>query len=248
MRLKDKVILVTGARKGIGETVALALAKEGADLALVSRSIRDDSDLVKEVKALGRKVFVKRVDIGDRAQVFAMVDDILKEFGRIDVLFNNAGISRPVMLWNTTEEDWEDIIRINLTGTFYCIQAVAKPMMEQKSGSIINITSAAGLVGTIGQVNYTAAKGGTYAMAKSAAKELARYGIRVNTICPLAETDMTAKIAHDPKLSAKYLERIPLGRFAQPEEVSPAVIFFASDESSIITGQTLCIDGGMVML
>ncbi|HHU75300.1 MAG TPA: SDR family oxidoreductase [Firmicutes bacterium] len=248
MRLKDKVILVTGARKGIGETVALALAKEGADLALVSRSIRDDSDLVKEVKALGRKVFVKRVDIGDRAQVFAMVDDILKEFGRIDVLFNNAGISRPVMLWNTTEEDWEDIIRINLTGTFYCIQAVAKPMMEQRSGSIINITSAAGLVGTIGQVNYTAAKGGTYAMAKSAAKELARYGIRVNTICPLAETDMTAKIAHDPKLSAKYLERIPLGRFAQPEEVSPAVIFFASDESSIITGQTLCIDGGMVML
>ncbi len=248
MRLKDKVILVTGARKGIGETVALALAKEGADLALISRSIKEDSDLVKEVKALGRRVFVKRVDISDRAQVFAMVDDILKEFGRIDVLFNNAGVSRPVMLWNTTESDWEDIIKINLTGTFYCIQAVAKPMMEQKSGSIINITSAAGLVGTIGQVNYTAAKGGLYALGKSAAKELARYGIRVNTICPLADTDMTAKIAHDPKLSAKYLERIPLGRFAQPEEVSPAVIFFASDESSIITGQTLCIDGGMVMM
>jgi 3-oxoacyl-[acyl-carrier protein] reductase len=177
-----------------------------------------------------------------------MVDDVLDKFGRIDVLFNNAGISKPVMLWNTTEESWNEIIKINLSGTFYCIQAVAKPMMEQKSGSIINVTSAAGLVGTIGQVNYTAAKGGIYAMSKSAAKELARYGIRVNTICPLADTDMTAKIAHDPKFKEKYLERIPLGRFAQPEEVAPAVIFFASDESSIITGQTLCIDGGMVML
>ena len=248
MRLKDKVILVTGARKGIGETVALALAKEGADLALVSRSIQADSQLVKEVEALGRKVFVRQVDIGDRSQVFAMVDDVLDKFGRIDVLFNNAGISKPVMLWNTTEESWNEIIKINLSGTFYCIQAVAKPMMEQKSGSIINVTSAAGLVGTIGQVNYTAAKGGIYAMSKSAAKELARYGIRVNTIGPLADTDMTAKIAHDPKFKEKYLERIPLGRFAQPEEVAPAVIFFASDESSIITGQTLCIDGGMVML
>ena len=248
MRLKDKVILVTGARKGIGETVALDLAKEGADLALVSRSIQPDSQLVKDVEALGRKVFVRQVDIGDRKQVFDMVDAVVEEFGRIDVLFNNAGISKPAMLWKTTEENWDEIIKINLSGTFFCIQAVSKPMMEQKSGSIINVTSAAGIIGTIGQANYTAAKGGIYALSKSAARELARFNVRVNTIVPLADTDMTAKIAHDPKFLEKYLERIPLGRFAQPEEVSPAVIFFASDESAIITGQTLCIDGGMVML
>ncbi|HHT46332.1 MAG TPA: glucose 1-dehydrogenase [Firmicutes bacterium] len=248
MRLKDKVIIVTGARKGIGESVALALAREGADLVLVSRSIQTDSPLVQEVKNLGRRVFVKQVDVGDREQVFEMVDEALDYFGRIDVLFNNAGISKPVMLWNTTQEQWEDVIRINLSGTFYCIQAVSKPMMEQRSGSIINVTSSAGLNGTIGQANYTAAKGGIYALSKSAARELARYSIRVNTISPMAETDMTQKIAHDPKFKEKYLERIPLGRFAKPEEIAPAVVFLASDESSFITGQTICIDGGMIML
>lgn len=248
MRLKDKVVIVTGARKGIGESVALALAKEGADLVLVSRSIQPDAPLVQEVKNLGRRVFVKQVDVGNRAQVFEMVDEALEYFGRIDALFNNAGISKPVMLWNTTEEQWEDIIRINLSGTFYCIQAVSKPMMEQRSGSIINVTSSAGLNGTVGQANYTAAKGGIYALSKSAAKELARYSIRVNTISPMAETDMTQKIANDPKFKEKYLERIPLGRFAKPEEIAPAVVFLASDESSFITGQTICIDGGMIML
>lgn len=247
MRLKDKVVIVTGARKGIGESVALALAREGADLVLVSRSIQPDAPMVQAVKNLGRRVFVKQVDVGNRAQVFEMVDEALEYFGRIDALFNNAGVSRPVMLWNTTEEQWEDIIRINLSGTFYCIQAVSKPMMEQRSGSIINVTSSAGLNGTIGQANYTAAKGGIYALSKSAAKELARYSIRVNTISPMAETDMTQKIAHDPKFKEKYLERIPLGRFAKPEEIAPTIVFLASDESSFITGQTICIDGGMIM-
>jgi len=203
---------------------------------------------VQEIQKIGRRVFVKQVDVGNRDQVAEMVEDTLKSFGKVDVLFNNAGISKPAMLWKMTEEQWEEVIRINLTGTFFCLQAVARPMMEQRSGSIINVTSSAGLLGTIGQVNYTAAKGGVHALTKSAAKELAQYGIRVNTIAPMAETDMTQKIAHDPKFKEKYLERIPLGRFAQPEEIGPAVVFLASDESSYITGQTLCIDGGMVML
>ena len=248
MRLQGKVAIVTGARKGIGESVALSLAKEGADLFLVSRSIQPDSDLVREVEKLGRRVLVKQVDVGNKAQVEQMVEDVLQNLGRVDILFNNAGIGKPAMLWKMTEEQWNDVIRINLTGTFFCLQAVAKPMIEQKSGSIINVTSSAGLVGTIGQVNYTAAKGGVYALTKSAAKELAKYGIRVNTIAPMAETDMTAKIANDPKFKEKYLERMPMGRFGQPEEIGPSVVFFASDESSFITGQTLCVDGGMIML
>jgi 3-oxoacyl-[acyl-carrier protein] reductase len=248
MRLQGKVVLVTGASKGIGEAVALGLAREGADLVLVSRSIKDDSDLVRETRNMGRRVLVKQVDVGDSTQVTALVDEAMTVFGHIDALFNNAGISKPAILWKMTPEQWEEVLRINLTGTFYCIQAVAKPMMEQQSGSIINVTSSAGLLGTIGQVNYTAAKGGVHALTKSAARELARYGIRVNTIAPMAETEMTQTIAHDPKFKEKYLQRIPLGRFGQPEEIAPAVVFLASDESSYITGQTICIDGGMVML
>jgi len=248
LRLQDKVAIVTGASKGIGEAVSLVLAAEGADLVLASRSIKEDDDMVKKIKKMGRRVMVKQVDVGNSSQVFEMADSALKEFGHIDVLFNNAGIFKPAMLWKMTLEQWDEVLRINLSGTFYCIQAVAKPMIEQKKGSIINVTSSAGLMGTVGQVNYTAAKGGVYAMTKSAARELARYNIRVNTISPMAETDMTRVIASDPKFKEKYLERIPLGRFGMPEEIGPAVAFLASDESTYITGQTLCIDGGMVML
>jgi len=248
VRLQGKVAIVTGASKGIGEAVSMSLAAEGADLVLASRSITEDDPIVENIEKMGRRVMVRQVDVGNSSQVFAMVDSALEEFGHIDVLFNNAGIFKPAMLWKMTLEQWEEVLRVNLSGTFYCLHAVAKPMIEQKKGSIINVTSSAGLMGTIGQINYTAAKGGVYAMAKSAAKELARYNIRVNTIAPMAETDMTRVIASDPKFKEKYLERIPLGRFGRPDEIGPAVVFLASDESSYITGQTLCIDGGMVML
>lgn len=247
MRLQDKVVIITGASKGIGEAVSLALAREGANLVLVSRSIKEDDRVVREAKKAGSQVMVKQVDVGEYNQVTGMVEEAIEKFGKIDALFNNAGISKPAMLWKMTPEQWEEVLRINLTGTFFCIQAVSKQMIEQQSGSIINVTSSAGLLGTIGQINYTAAKGGVYAMTKSAAKELARYQIRVNTIAPMAETEMTQVIASDPKFKAKYLERIPLGRFGLPEEIAPIVVFLVSDESSYITGQTICIDGGLVM-
>lgn len=248
MRLDGKVGIVTGARKGIGEAVAKAMAQEGADLVLVSRSIKEEDEIVKAVKESGRRVRIKQVDVGDKQQVANMVKETAEEFGRIDMLFNNAGVSMPTMLLKMTEEQWHEVLRINLTGAFYCLQEVASVMREQKSGSIVNVTSSAGLNGTIGQINYTAAKGGVYAMTKSAAKELARYNVRVNTIAPMAETEMTQTISQDPKFKEKYLERIPLGRFGKPEEVAPAVVFFLSDDSTFITGQTLCVDGGMIML
>ncbi|KJS00739.1 MAG: 3-oxoacyl-ACP synthase [Peptococcaceae bacterium BRH_c4a] len=248
MLLQGKVAIVTGARQGIGEGVALSMARAGADLMLVSRSISQNDSVVQAIVDTGRRVEVMQVDVSSREQVRQMVERTLSVFGRVDILFNNAGISKPAMLWKMTEDQWDQVINVNLKGTFNCMQAVAKTMMEQKSGAIINITSSAGLLGTVGQVNYTAAKGGVYALTKSAAKELARYGVTVNTVAPMAETEMTKTIATDPKFRDKYLERIPMGRFAQPDEIGPAVVFLASDGARYITGQTLCIDGGMVML
>lgn len=248
LQLAGKVAIITGAREGIGAAVAVALAEAGADLVLASRSMGEEDAPVTRAREMGRRVLVRQVDVSAAAQVEAMVQAALDEFGRVDVLFNNAGLSLPGMLWKMSEEAFDRVIAVNLKGTFLCTRAVAAPMMAQKSGSIINVTSSAGLLGTIGQVNYTAAKGGVHAFTKSCAKELARYGIRVNAIAPMAETRMTETIARDPRFAAKYLERIPLGRFGQPEEVAPAVVFLAGDDSRYITGQTLGVDGGLVML
>ena len=247
MKLAGKVALVTGAKDGIGKAVALAFANEGADVALVSRSITSDDEVVQEIEALGRKTCIATVDVSNKASVEAMVQKIKEELGQIDILVNNAGLSKPAMMLKMTEEQWDDVINVHLKGTFLCMQAVAGDMKSRGYGRIINVTSSAGLQGTIGQVNYSAAKGGINALTKSAGRELAKYGVTVNAISPFAVTKMTEKIFTDPALSVKYLDKIPMGRFGQAEEMAGGFVFLASQDASYITGQILCIEGGMIM-
>ena len=252
MRLAGKVAIVTGAQGGLGRAVSVAMAKEGADvvcadISLPGRAIDENSPVVQEIKALGRKALPVEANIAKKEDVVNMVNKTLETFGKVDILVNCAGFNRFGMLHKLSEEDWDAIIDCHLKGTFLGLQAVAAHMMERKTGSIINVTSVAGLQGTIGQINYAAAKGGINAVTMSAAKELAKYGITVNAICPFAETRMTENITANEKIHEKYLARIPMGRFGQPEEIAPAVVFLASDESRYITGQILCVDGGMVM-
>ncbi|MDA8236112.1 MAG: glucose 1-dehydrogenase [Clostridia bacterium] len=252
MKLAGKVAIVTGAQGGIGKAISLALAKEGADVVVADvrlgdRTIDENSPVVQEVKALGRKALPVEADVAKKADVQNMVEQTLNTFGQIDILVNCAGFTKPGMLHKLTEEDWDAVINVHLKGTFLAIQAVSENMRERKTGSIINVTSSAGIQGTIGQANYAAAKGGINALTMAAAREFATYGITVNAIAPFAETKMTETIATNEKFREKYLARVPMGRFGQPEEIAPSVVFLASEDARFITGQILCIDGGMIM-
>ncbi|HWJ02191.1 MAG TPA: 3-oxoacyl-ACP reductase FabG [Verrucomicrobiae bacterium] len=247
MKLEGKVAVVTGAKDGIGRAIAVALGEAGADVALVSRSITPEDEVVREIQALDRRCAVIQADVAKRDSVLSMVESVAAQLGPVDILVNNAGLTRPGMLHKLTEEQWDEVLNVHLKGSFLCTQAVAPGMMQRGSGRIINVTSSAGLQGTIGQANYAAAKGGINAFTKSAARELAKYGITVNAISPFAETKMTHKIATDPKLREKYLDKVPMGRFGKAEEMAPAVVFLASPAAGYITGQILCIDGGTVM-
>lgn len=252
MKLAGKVAIVTGAQGGLGKAISLALAKEGAsvvvsDVAIAGRNVDENSPVVKEIQALGGKALPVETNVASKEDVQNMVQKTLDTFGQIDILVNCAGFTKPAMIHKISEEDWDAVINVHLKGTFLGIQAVAEHMMERKTGSIITVTSSAGIQGTIGQANYAAAKGGINALTMAAARELARFGVRVNAIAPFAETKMTETIATNEKFREKYLTRVPMGRFGQPEEIAPTVVFLAADDSSFMTGQIICIDGGMIM-
>ena len=247
MQLTGKTAIVTGGSRGIGRAAALTLAEAGADVAVIyAGNTAAAEETVRLIEEKGRKGLAIQCDVADEAAVTAMVKDVKKELGRIDILVNNAGITRDGLLMIMKEDDWQAVLDTNLTGAFHCTKAVTRLMMKQRSGSIINITSVVGETGNAGQANYAAAKAGLIGFTKSVAKELASRNIRCNAIAPgCIETDMTAVLGEDTVDA--MIKTIPMGRVAQPEEVAKAVLFLASDVASYITGQTLNVDGGMVM-
>ena len=243
--LDGQTALVTGASRGIGRAVALALAGEGAEVVVNYASSPDAAEeVVAEIQAQGGSAYALKADVADEASVEDLIKTVLKRSERIDVLVNNAGITRDGLLMRMKTEDWQAVINLNLTGVFLCTRAVARPMLKQRSGRIINITSVVGLMGNAGQANYAAAKAGVVGLTRSSAKEMASRGITVNAVAPgFIATDMTKDLEADGILAA-----IPLGRFGTPDQVAGTVRFLAADPSAAyITGQVLQVDGGMVM-
>ena len=247
MNFAGKTAVVTGGSRGIGRAVCLELAKGGANVVLCYAGNESAAaEAVSACEALGTKALAVKCDVADGAQVKELMDQAVKAFGRIDILVNNAGITRDGLLMMMKEEDFDAVISANLKGTFLCMKAVARIMMKQRYGRIVNLSSVVGLRGNAGQVNYAASKAGVVGMTKSLAKELASRGVTVNAVAPgFIETDMTAAMTDAAK--AATLASIPQQRLGAPEDVAKAVAFLASDEAGYITGQVLAVDGGMAM-
>ncbi|MGN7174886.1 3-oxoacyl-[acyl-carrier-protein] reductase [Paenibacillus sp. FSL R5-0490] len=247
MKLEGKAALVTGASRGIGREIALGLARQGADIAVnYSGSMAAANEVVDEIKALGRNAFAIQCDVSNSDSVTSMVKETVEKFGKLDILVNNAGITRDNLLMRMKEDEWDDVININLKGVFLCTKAVTRQMMKQRSGRIINISSIVGVSGNPGQANYVAAKSGVIGLTKTSAKELASRGITVNAIAPgFITTDMTDKLNEDVR--DQMLKQIPLARFGDPADIANVAVFLASEDSRYMTGQTLHVDGGMVM-
>ena len=244
--LDGRVSLVTGASRGIGRSIAQAFAAEGAFVVLAARDAAKLGEAVAEIQAKGGKAEALALDVSDRASVEAVVAKVVATHGRIDHLVNNAGVTRDNLLLRMKDEEWRQVLDTNLTGAFLCTQAVLKPMLKQRSGRIVTITSVVGLGGNAGQANYAASKAGVIGFTKSVAREVASRGITANAIAPgFIETDMTA--AMPEKAREAVFAAIPLGRVGRPEDVAGAAVFLVSDAAAYVTGQVLAVDGGFHM-
>lgn len=246
-KLQGKVAVVTGASRGIGRAIALKLAEEGAKIVVnYSGSQAKAEEVVASIQANGGEAIAVQASVSKAEEVTALMDAAVKTFGSLDILVNNAGITRDNLLMRMKENEWDDVLNTNLKGVFLCTKAVTRQMMKQRAGRIINISSIVGVAGNAGQANYVAAKAGVIGLTKTTAKELATRNILVNAIAPgFIETEMTEQLPED--LKQGMLSQIPLAKLGQPEDIAKAVIFLASDDANYMTGQTLHIDGGMVM-
>ena len=247
MRFENQVAVVTGAGRGIGQAIAVRLASEGARVACISRTQTNAKKTASEINATqpdAAKAYA--VDVADHAAVQKVGAQILEDFGRIDILVNNAGVTRDGLSMRMSTEDWDVVINTNLKGAFNFVQATERAMIKQRSGRIINISSVIGLIGNAGQTNYAASKAGLIGLSKSLARELASRNITVNAVAPgFIKTDMTAGLSDEIKKTLQ--SKIPLGKTGTPEDIASAVVFLASAEASYITGQVICVDGGIVM-
>jgi 3-oxoacyl-[acyl-carrier protein] reductase len=255
-RLEGKTCIITGAARGIGRAVAVALSEEGAQVLVNDASSTGAAEVARAITEAGGRAVANHDPIGSVTSAEAILRTALEAFGDVDVLVNNAGILRDRMIHNMSEQDWDDVIAVHLKGTWACCRALVqhwRPLVKQeareqrRTRKIINVTSASGLRGAAGQVNYAAAKMGVVGLTKTLAKEVGPLAINVNAVAPAALTAMTAPLLAEPDSARKRLERFALGRYGAPEEIAPAFVFLASPDSDYVTGQVLCIDGGLVI-